>query len=256
MGINESNFFVWYLAGQSPTASDLPRPYVLEPDALSPVVWLVPGETVSFYINSFDNTAISGALALIDERNVQNALAGSLSTIDFPDGQHTYGSLTVPALSEGFYRVAIGNYLTQWVWLTTAAKANRYSAVLKFRDEGRILGFRYGYLPDDFYQQFRVRIAVKGVDPSSNKEIYRESTTGKTVHSYSEPSKVLTFVTDEYNIDGHLAMAAVLEHDTILINGLPYAFNQPYAANMTEGDSLSRGEFSLSDERFSSIHRS
>ncbi|GAB3783289.1 hypothetical protein GCM10028818_40970 [Spirosoma horti] len=256
MPLNDSNFLIWYPAGENQFVPSLPRPFVREPEVLSPVVWLVPGETISFYLNATDNSAPAGAIALLDEKGGSHVVAQSLSTIDFPGGSHLYGSFTVPAVVEGFARLTLGNLTSQYLWLSTAANAADRTAVVRFRNNDRLQNFRYRYLPDDFYQQFRIRLAVKNEEPEINKQTYRSATTGKTRHLYSEPRQIVTFQTPEYDRNGHRAIVSMMEHDTLLINGQLYAFAQAYKANSNEGDVLTTGEFAVSDENYSTLHRS
>ncbi|GAB2582508.1 hypothetical protein [Spirosoma areae] len=254
--VNDSNFLVWFQNGESEFDSSLPRPFLREPEILSPIVWLVPGETISFYLNATDNTAPAGVLTLVDEKGVSHALAQTLSTIEFSNGAHRFGSFTVPALSEGFARIKLGTLTSQYCWVSSAANAVDKTALVKFRNNDRLQNFRYRYLPPNFYQQFRIRLAVRGEEAELNKSTYRESTTGKTRHLYSEPRQIVTFLTPEYDRNGHRAMVSMLEHDSLFINGEPFAFAQAYKSNPNEGQALTTGEFSVSDENYATLHRS
>lgn len=257
MARNSHNFLIWFDAGDNEFILPLPRPFVREPEMLSPVVWLVPGDTVSFYINTVDETVIDGNIEILKD-GVATVVVNTVTQIDFPTGSHRYGSFVVPALSEGFCQLKIGTALSQYCWVSTAANAADRTAIVKFRNDQRLGGgtnVRWSYLPENFYQQFRIRLAMRGEEVETNKETYRESTTGKTVSLYSEARQIVSFLTPEYNYWGHRAIAGMLEHDTILINDQPYQFQTSYKSNMNEGDALSQGEFSLSDENTATINR-
>ena len=257
MPLNDSNFLIWYGPGESPFSPVLPRPFVREPEVLSPVVWLLPGENISFYLNSLDNTAPAGAVTLLHENGQTVSPVQSLSVAQFTGGQHLYGSVTPPNnLPEGFVRLKLGNYTTQYLWLTTPERAAGLTAQVRFRNNDRLMSFRYRYLPPGFEQVFRIRLAMKSEEPETNKQTYRSSTTGKTRHLYSEPRSILTFLTPEYDHNGHRAVVAMLEHDSLLINDKPVAFAVAYKAGTTEGDALTTGEFGVSDETYSTLHRS
>lgn len=259
MALNDSNFLMWFGANESPTAPPLPRPFVLEPDVLSPVVWLVAGEEIVFYINATNNTAPSGDFFMQHERSnpQRHDLPHTIATIDFPGGQHAHGKFTVPpGYPEGFVRFVFGAYKTQWLFMSTRERAETCTALVTFSNSGRRLqNIRYGYLPEDFAQQFRIRLAVDTEEPAHAKEVYTESDTGKRRHLYSEPGWVVGFQTPEYDRWGHRAVASLLEHNTILINGNPYTFQSPYKSNMSAGDALSTGGFELRDELYSTLHR-
>ena len=140
MPLNDSNFMMWFPAGESATGHVLPRPFMLEPESLSPVVWLVPGERMQFYINSPGNTPLNGPIRIESEADIVTALANqSLDAVFFPAGSRTYGGLTVPNMAEGFVRFLMGTYHSQWLWLTTAAKAATYSVLVQFSNTGRRL---------------------------------------------------------------------------------------------------------------------
>ena len=257
MPLNESNFLMWFRPGESQYTQLQPRPFVREPEALSPVLWWVIGETMQFYVNSTDNTPFQNAITLEHERsgNFGHFTVHSLSQIDFPNGRHTFGFVAAPELPEGFVRLHCGPFTSQWIWLTTAEKAAQFTAVVRFRNSRRLQNLRYGYLPTDWTQKFRIRLAVKSEESAHSKEVYTESTTGKRRHSYSEPAWLKTFITPEYDRWGHRAWSSLIEHDYIEINGQVFTYEGPYKANMTEGDSLSTGEVILRDEPYSTLHR-
>lgn len=171
MTLNDSNFLIWYDQNESQFMPNLPRPFVREPEILSPVVWLVPGEVYSFYLNSTDGSAPAGTIKLVDERGVEQLITQELHTATFPGGSHLYGTFSVPQLPEGFARLKLGNYLTQYLWISTATNAAAVSALVKFRNADRLMSFRYRYLPTDFYQLFRVRLAMKTEEPEVNKTV-------------------------------------------------------------------------------------
>lgn len=254
--VNDSNFLQWFAAGESQFTNSLPRPFVREPEVLSPVVWLVPGETVSFYLNTVNNYALTGIMQLRDEKGDLHDLTQTLDKVTFPNGEHTYGTFLVPNLPEGFARLVLAGHTTQYLWISTANNAASLTAQVRFRNDDRLFNCRWRYLPENFYQQFRIRLSMKAEEPEINKTTYRGDVTGKTRHLYSEPRQIITFITPEYDRNGHRAIVNMMEHDTLLINGNPYAFATAYKTNSNEGDVLTTGEFALSDENYATLHRS
>lgn len=261
MPLNDANFLIWYPPSESPTKPPVARPFVQEPDVLSPVVWLLPGETYKYYLNDTGNATYADTLNLVSQSATPIAMSAQTSaSITFPveggTGSHRYGSFTVPQAPEGFYYIRMGIYCSQWLYLTTPDKAARFTAMVEFRSSERYQNFRYPHLPNNFYQKFRVRLAVKSETSQHNKEVYTEAVTGKRRHYYSEPGWVVSFQTAEYDRWGHRAIAAMIEHDEVLINGQRYSYESGYNSNMTEGDALSTGEFSMREEAYSSLHES
>ncbi|GAB3948341.1 hypothetical protein GCM10028805_22480 [Spirosoma harenae] len=259
MPVNDANFLMWFADGESQFDLGLPRPFVREPEVLSPVVWLVPGDIVRFYINTTDNTAIGGTLLIVDEQGNGVAIAvQSLSLIDFPNGSHTYGSFTVPNKPEGLYRLQLGDYVTQYLWMTTADSAVDKTAVVSFRNDDRLGGAintRWSYLSSAFFQTFRIRLAVDGIGNGTNKSTYTSSTSGKNKPLFSQMNRTVRFVTPEYDYWGHQAIIGMLEHDTIYINDRLLTFKEGYEPNMNRGDALSEGTFTMSDEAATTIKR-
>jgi len=257
MPLNDSNFLVWFPANEAPSRSNnLPRPFEWEPDVQSPVVWLVAGDQVSFYVNTTANNALAGPLQIETEKgNLLNVPTQALATISFPEGTHTHGSFTVPAGLAGLVRLRLGTNRTQWLWAATAQQAAPLTAIVSFRNSRRLQNIRYGYLPDGYQQRFRIRLAVGAQEPMHNKEVYTESDTGKRRHLYSEPGWVTTFLTPEYDFWGHRAMASLIEHDYITINGKEYTYQGPYKANSVSDRVLTQGEVELREEKYSTLHR-
>jgi hypothetical protein len=257
MPLNDSNFLMWFPIAEGVFANVLPRPFVRESEVLSPVVWLVNGEVYSYYINTLGNVSLPEPLTLVHENGQSiNLQVGDPLSISFPGGAHRYGSFTTPSnLPDGLVYLKIDIFRTQYLWLTTASKATDKTAIVRFRNNQRLMNFRYGYLPEDFYQVFRVRMALRGEEPEINKATYRTGTTGKTRHLYSEPRMLETIITPEYDKWGHRAIVALMEHDELFINTKPYAFVTAYKSNMNEGDVLSTGEFTVSDEDYATLHR-
>lgn len=258
MPLNDSNFLIWFAAGESQFDTELPRPFVREPEVISPVVWLVPGETYTFYLNSADNYSHGEPLGLYHENGTTYNLDGDnlATSVSFPGGAHRYGSFTVPSnIAEGLCKLGIDTYRTQWLYAAPAIKANKFSRIVRFRNDRRLQNVRYGYLDNDFYQVFRIRMAVRGEESAHEKTTYKEATTGKVRNYYSEPGMVVTLLTPEYDRWGHRAMAALIEHDYIEIGGKRYNYESAYKSNMNEGDALSQGEFSLRDDGYSTLNR-
>lgn len=257
MALNASNFLMWFSLGTSQFDTDLPRPFVREPEVMSPVVWFVPGEAYSFWVNTNDNLAMIEQLQIVSVGGaVLDLDTGGVQTITFPAGAHRIIQFTVPPLPEGFYQLQLGDRRSQMIFLTNAAFANQFSAVVKFRDNGRVLDYRWAHAPAEFYQICRVRMAVRSIDPADEKKTYTGSTNGKTKHLFSKPRKMVSIVTAEYDQWGHDAWRAMMEHDTLFINGKPYAYGSAYRYNMSQGEALSDGDCSLSDETYATLHRS
>ncbi|WP_234735325.1 hypothetical protein [Tellurirhabdus bombi] len=260
MPLNDANFLMWFDEAEDPFAWEIPRPFVREPEVLSPVVWLLPGERTHIYINTVDNTPIQYndgvGIIIYDEKGTPTLLETALYLAEFPGGSHLYGSFVTPGgAKQGLCRLKLGNKLTQWLWVCSPEQAQQFTVLAKFRNSRRLQNIRYAYLPDDFYQQIRIRLANRGEEPAHDKEVYTEASTGKRRHYYSEPNLVTTFITPEYSRWAHRAMASLLEHDTLLLNGRKYSYDGGYKANMTEADELSTGEFTVRDESYSTLHR-
>lgn len=260
MPLNDSNFLMWFndTAGETQFTQPLPRPFVREPEMYSPVLWVCPGDTLYFYYNSLNNTALPAATIQVQyNTQVPVNLPVNLTNITFPDGQHTYGSVTMLGnVITGLLRLVCGNLKTQWIWMTDPATAAQHTALVKFRNPRRLQNLRYGYLPADFYQQFRIRLSAKTAEPEHNKEIYTDSATGKDRGYYSEPKWVSGIETPDYDLWGHRAVASLIEHDEIYINGLPYSYFTAYKANMVSDSPYSTGQFELHDETYSTLNRS
>lgn len=257
MALNASNFLMWFSAGSTQFDTELPRPFVREPEVFSPVIWLVPGETYSTWINTTDNAAMTEKLEIVNLNGAAyDVPTDGYKTVTWYNGAHRLITFTVPVLPEGFWQLQLGTRRTQMLFLTNPDYANQYSAIVKFRDNGRVLDYRWAHAPADFYQQYRVRMAVRSIDPADEKKTYTGSTTGKTKHLFSKPRKMVSIVTAEYDQWGHDAWRAMMEHDTLLINGKPYAYGSAYRYNMSQGEALSDGDCSLSDETYASLHRS
>lgn len=259
MALNDSNFLIWFNSaiGEDEFQTPAPRPFVLEPEVISPAVWLTYGESYSFYVNSPDNFSRTEPLGLLHENNIAyNAQQGAILSAIFPGGAHRYGTFVVPnTIPEGLCRLTLGNYRTQWLYLTNPTKANRFSAVIRFRNGHRLQNIRYSYLPDTFYQELRVRLSIRGNTPRHEKQVYTESTTGKRRGYYSEPGWVTTYETPEYDYWMHRAMAGCIEHDEVFINGVPQSFETGYKTNTDSGNRLSSGEFEMRDENYSTLNR-
>lgn len=261
MPLNDSNFLMWFndAVGEDQFTQPIPRPFVREPEMHSPAVWVVPGDALYFYYNSLLNQVLPSATIQV-QYNTQppvDLAVSEINNIDFPDGQHSYGRVVMLGnVIEGMLRLVCGNLVTQWLWMTTPEKAAIHTATVSFRNSRRLQNIRYGYLPDDFRQTFRLRLAGNTSEPEHSKEIYTEEATGKNRHYYSEPRWVTGFQTPDYDLWAHRAIASLIEHDDILINGLPYSYKTAYKSNMTNDNPYSTGEFELSDERYSTLNRS
>jgi hypothetical protein len=173
-----------------------------------------------------------------------------------------YSSVVVPTAITGIYYFKIYRQ-------STGAELLRSSYILvrndvtellntttycKFRHDRFFYNIRYHDIPD-FYQQFRLNLSVIDDQLESNKEVYREVTTGKQRVYNNELGRY--YVVESYYFDppAHLACGIMVEHDYLEMNGKTYKVKTSYKSPTQVNSKLGKGSFECYDLEFASANR-
>lgn len=277
MIVNKYNFLRWDDLAPSTEQPAMPTPYRRDRGGCPYMPIGYPTESLSFYINtvngfdssSFSGTAFSGLrLDLIDARTNLPVATGigvlQQHFLDAPTNSkyNIYSTVVLPAAATGVYyfrivRVAAGVPALQSNFvLVRNDKANLdlETAYVRFRHDRFFYNVGYQDLPG-FYQQFRIHLNIIERQLDSDKEIYKEVTTGK--HRVSENYLERYYRIETYYFDdaAHEAAGVMVEHDFLEINGRPYKVRATYKENSNQLSVYSKGEFEIWDESFASVNR-
>jgi hypothetical protein len=277
MIINETNFLRWNDQNPSTAQPVLPHPYRRDLGGCPYTPIAFPTEQISFYINKptgfgptdFSGTPLSGLRLDLVNASTNVAAATGIGTLqqvflNSPTNTiyHLYASFVVPSVPVGLYYlrvfrtsagvpVLISNYI-----LVRSDKANldRETVLVRFRHDRQFYNVRYQNLPG-FYQQFRLHLNVLERQVDSDKEVYKEVTTGRVRTSENYLSRYYRIESYYFDDDAHEAAAVMFEHDYLEINGRQYVVKTTYKENPNQLSVYTKGEAEIWDQAFASVNR-
>jgi hypothetical protein len=277
--INQNNFLRWDDQNTSTAQPALPRPYRRDRGGCPYMPVAYPTEIMSFYINNpsgfLAGTAFSGAafsdLRLDIVNASSNAIIASIGGtplhqvfLDAPTNTtyQIWGSFTIPTLVNGMYylqvtRIAAGIPVlkSNYIYVRNdKAVLDRETTYIKFRHDRQFYGVRYQDIPG-FYQQFRIHLNVLEKQIETDKEIYREVTTGRVRTSENYISRFYRMESYYFDDDAHDACGAFFEHSYKEINGKLYSIKSTYKENPNQLSVYSKGEAECYDDAYSSVNR-
>jgi hypothetical protein len=271
--VNTENFLRWF----DPTADtgiprSLPHAYWNDRQRCGYAPIGLPGETLSFYINTPEGFTFSTfsdlrlALVKVDGDSVINGNIATLNQnfLDPPTDlfYNIWANVTIPAAVNSnyyfrIYRNTGGTELLRSSYIridNDTTKLYNTTTYVKFRHDRYFYGIKYADIPS-FYQRFRLDLNLLESQVESDKEVYKEVTTGKqrTFNNYlSRFHKVEGYYFDE---EAHFAAAIMIEHDYLEMNAKRYRLKSSYKINPRLNSKLSKSEFEVYDEEFSSANR-
>lgn len=237
------NSFVRLYSGSSLVS--LPIIPLREKQYVSPPIIGVPGETMSFYIAQ----SASGGASMVDGSGNSFGL-GSISGVTTTIGNHGILNITVPSAPDGVYKMTVGGMESNYIDIVNdVALANQISAVVLWSHKKILDNFYYPYCPADYQQKARLRMSLTEIQPETNIEGYEATNTGKQRNLQGVFKKYATFMTPDYSLEDHDAMAVLALHDNISINGKVYIRRPQGTYKMSPDMALPacNGEFSLYD---------
>lgn len=263
MILNAYNFLRWEDSTPSTDQPLIPWAYWRDRErCFTPVAY--PSESMSFYINRMGDFGLNYAsfsdirLALINASTggVVNGNIGTLQQhyLDAPTNTiyNIHCTFDFPAAADGYYKLRIYRQ-TGTVTLCDSslirvsndkARLDITTALFKFRHDRYFYGIKYADLPS-FYQQFRLPCSITDRQVDNDKEVYRESTTGKprTLQNYlARWIKLEMYYLDQ---DGHEAASIMFDHDFIQVNGRRHRPRNAYKELTNQLSKTTKGEIEL-----------
>lgn len=261
MYINGQNFLRWDDGtGQNP--QDLPQAYIKNrcPEFM-PI--FVPGERLSFYINTKFGVNFGGGLRIQYQRNGSIVATSNVIQYDLLDISHynIFADYVLPSLPNGVYKLLITNtagtttYLTSNKVYVMNEDYENISSYLEFTNGDILYNVRYNEL-NNFYQRFRLMITdVTGGDYEMNNESYLATTTGRYRDLLANPQRYYTFEMYYADKDALEAITAFLAHRTRIINEKEYAFKEGMIHNPITTVKTVKATFQMYDQSFATINK-
>lgn len=131
---------------------------------------------------------------------------------------------------------------------------DEHTTYCRFRHDRYFYGCQYDEVIG-FYNQFRLIMGKVDVQPESEKEVYREATTGKrrTYQNYLDKAvKVETYYMTE---EQHIAAAIMCEMDYVELNQQRYRLKSTYRIETDAISKVSKGTAEFFEEAFSTANR-
>lgn len=270
MLLNRYNFLRWSDETPEPGQPDVPVAYWKDREHIGYMPVLYPTETLSFYINSEDGVLYDFAdlrLALTNAKTDART-ATDIGTLQqhFIDDTNTpyniYCTLQNPAVPDGIYyleiykssdssRVITSNYV---LVRSDKAQLDAETTYCKFAHDRSLFHIKYHELPG-FHQQFRLHISQIERQPESDREVYKEVTTGQSRVFNAILSRYVKFESYYFDPAAHEAAAVMIEHNDVYFNGKPYTQKTPYREPATVQSKLGKGEFEMYDNEFAQVNR-
>jgi hypothetical protein len=270
MQVNHNNFLRWTDSTPSTDQPELPYAYVRDSGNAGFMPVFYPTEAVSFYINSETGAtdyATFGDLKLQLVRAKDNTVAAdSIGTLN----QHTisgsdyniYSTFVVPSAEDGIYYLQILRTASGVPLLTSSyvqvinnkTYLDETTVYVRFQHDRYFYGVKYHELTG-FYQQFRLFMNVIEEQPESERELYKEVTTGKTRTFQSYLSWMVRLETYYLDRRAHKAAAVLFEHSYVEINGKQYVAKNTYKITPNPLSVYTKGEVELLDQEFEAIMR-
>lgn len=270
--INKYSFIRWYDASTAPTLpADLPHAYWLDRARCGYAPIAVAGEVLSFYINTENGVNISGfsdlrlSLVRVDNGAVVNANVATLQQQFLNSPTNTvyniWANVTLPVMGNGYhyfriYRNTGGAEVLRSGYIlarTDTANIFNQTTYVKFRQDRFFYHVRYGGIPG-FYQQYRLNLSVLESQVESDKEAYKEVTTGKQRTFNNTLSQYHVVEAYYFDKQSHEAAALMVQHDELYLNGKKYSLKAAYKSDPNERTKLTKGTCELWDDEFSSAN--
>lgn len=268
MILNKYNFLRWDDGTPEPGQPEPPVAYIKDRGHYGYMPVLKPGEATSFYINTEDGLLYDFAdlrIGLV-AAHTGNMVAANIGVLQqhFIDDTLTpyniYCTLVNPAANDGAYYFMIyknsdssevmrSNYL-----LVRNGNVEHETMYCKFRHDRTFYNIKYHEL-EGFYQQFRLNITMIERQPESDREIYKEVTTGAYQVYNAVLNRYLKFETYYFDSAAHEAATVMIEHSEVLFNGRNYTIKSPYREPAVLSSKIAKGEFEMYDDGFASVNR-
>lgn len=258
MQLNYENFFRWHTGEAIDDTVNIPRIGVVDPGrCYRPVI--KPGEVTGLFINLrlpfLDNDDISN----LHLRLVGGADIGAvLNKVTAGTGYRLYTTFSLPATVDGAYQFEIYNTSTSSQkcvsnWFRVMNDAGPTSFV-KFKNSRNIYDYQYELIPD-FYNQFRLHLSVNSVSAEGGASQVQNVATGRRRNANGISDKSFQLSTYYFDDGAHDAAIALIEHDSIEINGRSYIKKGAYTPNIRVNSKLSVGQADLYEQAFSSVNK-
>ena len=260
--LNYNNFIRWYTNAVNDETVNIPRFGLRQEKAYLPV--LAIGEQFGFYMNLdfpfYDEDFPNLRLDLAGDIYYQN-IAPLSKDIVTAFSYNMYASGFLNGVAPGFYQFRIFNTVTgivkcmsNFIYVTTAAKANEFSTVVKYRNSRDSYKFRFK-ANTLFYNIIRLNVGLKEWSPEGNIQQYRSVSSGRLRNEKYELDKALKLTTYYFDDAAHAAMTVLMTMDDIEINGRKYLAKSVYRPMIDEVKNVSKGEAEVFEAEFSKINK-
>jgi hypothetical protein len=262
--VNQNNFLIWDDGTGETGLGPLAYAYWQDRDRCTTAIVAVPGETMSFYLNAEEGLALGtfGSLKL----ELVNSVSGVVVNNNVaPLSQHiieganynVYASFVFPAAVKGLYHFEITggtNTLTSNHFTVRNTDYVNQTIYARFRHDRYFYGLPYAF-DDTFYQRFRLNASLVDEQPETDREVYKEQTTGKRRVFKTDMDWIEKIETYYFSPDDHKAAAVLFEHDEIRLNDEDYVTKATYRINTERRSKISKGEVELFNQTFASLNR-
>lgn len=271
--VNQYNFLRWSDFEISTEQPEIPRAYVRDRGACPYMPIAFPTEAFGFYINTLTGFDFAD-LDIADFTNLRldivNSVSGASTNNIAPLQKHDLGgdrfnifaTGVYPTLSNGQYYFQItksaGNIpvlFSNNVYVRNdKANLDQETVFVRFKHDRFFYNIQYHELPG-FYQQFRLHLNLQETQLDSDKELYKEVTTGKqrTFQNYlNRYRKIEAYYFDK---KAHEAAGIMFEHSFLELNGKLYTAKTVYKDNEEPLSTYSKAEIEVWDEEFGSVNR-
>lgn len=259
--VNSYNFLRWQEDPSDKDLSLLPNYFIQDRCVFPYMPVLVPGDILSFYINTKDGLGFDNpeTLQLVIFNENMSSAAMSVSIDDLDDVSYNiYATFAIPPLTDGIYRLKIVQgsavlLVSNLVRVMTSGFEDSTSLV-KFKNSTNHFGVRYGFL-SNFYQQFRLHITEKDQNYEDDIERYMSVTTGQARNLQSNPQKLHEMECYYFDKEAHEAAAVMCNSDYIEFNGEQYVLKKSYEKEPLNIQGKSKGSFEMYNLAFATINK-
>lgn len=269
MQVNKYNFLRWFDGAPVSGQPEIPVGYWRDRTSCGFMPVAYPTEAMAFYINTpaganygtFADLRLSLRRADTNAVVDPNILGLSQHLLTAPN-YNFYATIVLPAMSQGLHYFRIydsvsGNEILRSSYiLARNDKTNLDIETIycRFRHDRFFYNIPYAGVPG-FYQQFRLQITQLERQVQSDKEVYKEVTTGKQRTFENYLSRWRKFEAYYFDPPAHEAAALMIEHDFFEFNGQRYRVKASYKEPADVRSKIGKGEFEAWEEEFDSVNR-
>lgn len=268
--INHYNLLRWSDSNIVATQPPIPWLYTRDLDRIGfPLAY--PTEAMAFVING-EQPATHPDFASLRLRMVDPATGNMIINIgtlervflDAPTNSEyqIFCTFDIPAAKDGVYQLQVHEdggdiiYTSSYIMVINDKDLlDAKSVYFRFRNDRYFYRTEWGYLPGDFYQQFRLAAGTTEDQLEAETELYKEVTTGRSRKLQNVLNKLLKVETYFADPDMRTAISLLFEHGYLELNGKEYVAKGPFKATGEPLSKVQKGEVELYDQSFASANR-